>query len=67
MTLALLELAAAAWADHGGAPRSEGLSPLVVGLLAGGLALVAGVLIVVIAMRLTGKRSSPASKRSLSE
>ncbi|MGH7399451.1 MAG: hypothetical protein ACRELW_18170 [Candidatus Rokuibacteriota bacterium] len=58
MRVAFLEVATAAWADHGGPLRSEGLSPLMVGLLAGGLALVAGVLIVVIAMRLTRNRSS---------
>ncbi|MGH7365923.1 MAG: hypothetical protein ACREK9_05880 [Candidatus Rokuibacteriota bacterium] len=58
MRLALLEVASAAWADHGGALRSQGLSPLMVGLLAGGLALVAGVLIVIVVMRLTRKRSS---------
>lgn len=59
MRLAFLEVATAAWADHGGPLRPEGLSPLMVGLFAGGLALVAGVLIVVIAMRLTRKRPSP--------
>ncbi|MGH7299638.1 MAG: hypothetical protein ACREKQ_16695 [Candidatus Rokuibacteriota bacterium] len=58
MRLGLLELATAAWADHGGPPRTEGLSPLMVGLLAGGLALAAGVLIVVIVMRLTRKPPS---------
>lgn len=54
MGLALL-LATPAWADHFGAPRSEALSPLTVGLLAGVLALAAGVLIVVIVMLLTRK------------
>ena len=44
-----------AWADHGGPLRTEGLSPLTVGLLAGALALAAGVLIVVIVMLLTRK------------
>lgn len=52
-----LRLATAAWADHGGPLRSEGLSPLAVGLLAGALALAAGVLIVVIVMLLTRKPS----------
>lgn len=58
MRLALLELATPAWADHGGPLRAEGLSPLMVGLLAGGLALAAGVVIVVIVMLLTRKASS---------
>jgi hypothetical protein len=39
--------------------RSEGLSPLLTGLLAGGLALAAGVLVVVIVMRLTRRPSPP--------
>jgi hypothetical protein len=39
--------------------RSEGLHPLTVGLLVGALTLVAGVLIVIIVMRLTCKPSSP--------
>jgi hypothetical protein len=59
MTLAPLRLATEAWADHGGPLRSEGLHPLTVGLLVGALTLVAGVLIVIIVMRLTCKPSSP--------
>jgi hypothetical protein len=59
MRLGLLELATAAWADHGGPLRSEGLSPLTVGLLAGGLALAAGVLIVVIVMLVTRRAAPP--------
>ena len=56
---ALLRLATPAWADHGGPLRSEGLSPLMTGLLAGGLALAAGILIVVIVMLLTRKPAPP--------
>ena len=59
MRAALLRLATTAWADHGGPLRAEGLSPLMVGLLAGALALGAGLLIVVILMLLTRKPSSP--------
>jgi hypothetical protein len=59
MSTAFLRLATTAWADHGGPLRAEGLSPLTVGLLAGGLALAAGVLIVVIVMLLTRKPSAP--------
>ena len=62
MRLALLRLATTAWADHGGPLRAAGLSPLTVGLLAGALALAAGVLIVVIVMLLARKPSSPARK-----
>jgi len=53
MAFSPLALASAAWADHGGPPRTEALSPLTAGLLAGVLALAAGVLIVVIVMLLT--------------
>lgn len=59
MRLAFLRLATPAWADHGGPLRAEGLSPLMVGLLAGALALVAGVLVVIIVMRLTGRSAAP--------
>jgi hypothetical protein len=58
MRLAVLWLATEAWADHGAPSRSEELSPLMVGLLAGLLALAAGVLIVVVLMLLTRKRPS---------
>jgi hypothetical protein len=52
-------LATLAWADHDGPLRSEGASPLTIGLLAGALALAAGLLIVVIVMLLTRKPPSP--------
>jgi len=53
MAFSPLALASAAWADHGGPLRTEALSPLTAGLLAGVLALATGVLIVVIVMLLT--------------
>jgi hypothetical protein len=62
MKAAWLLLAANAWADHGGPLRAEGLSPLLVGLLSAGLTLAAGVLILVIVMRLT-RRSSARDSR----
>ena len=55
MRAALLRLASTAWADHGGPLRAESLSPLMVGLLSALLALAAGVLILVIVMRLIRK------------
>ncbi len=58
MVLLPLRLVSEAWADHGGPLRSEGLSPLTVGLLAGALTLAACVLVVVIVMRLPRKPSS---------
>lgn len=53
LLLALRPLAAAA--DHGGPLREAPMSPLTVGLLAAGAALVAGVLVVIIVMALTRK------------
>lgn len=46
-------------ADHPGPLRDALLSPVVVGLLAGGLALVAGLLVVVVVM-LLARREPPA-------
>ena len=45
--------AAEAWADHPGALRSEGWSPLTAALVFGGLALLAGMLVIVIVTLLT--------------
>ena len=42
-----------AWADHPGALRSEGWSPLTAALVFGGLALLAGMLVIVIVTLLT--------------
>ena len=41
------------WADHPGALRSEGWSPLTAALVFGGLALLAGMLVIVIVTLLT--------------
>ena len=41
-------------ADHGGPLRAAPMSPLVLALLAGGLTLLAGILVVVIVTRLRG-------------
>ena len=41
-------------ADHGGPLRAAPMSPLVLALLAGGLTLLAGILLVVIITRLRG-------------
>ena len=52
--IALLALdTAVAWADHPGALRSEGWSPITTALVFGGLALLAGMLVVVIVTVLT--------------
>lgn len=53
MELSGLPFVTAAWADHGGPLRSARSSPLMTGVISGLLALVAGVLIVIIVMRLT--------------
>ena len=50
---ALVLTAAAAWGDHPGALRSEGWSPLTAALVFGGLALLAGMLVIVIVSVLT--------------
>jgi hypothetical protein len=42
-----------AWADHGGGLRSAGWSPLTTALVFGGLALLAGMLVIVIVTLLT--------------
>ena len=58
-----LALATPALADHPIVPvRTEGLSPLALALLTGGLALAAVLLVVVIAMLLTRKPSAPAGE-----
>jgi hypothetical protein len=55
-----LALATPALADHPMADvRTEGMSPLALALLTGGLALAAVLLVVVIAMLLTRKPSAP--------
>ena len=48
----------AAWADHGGSLRTGGWSPMAAALLFGGLALLAGMLVVVIIALLT-RRDRP--------
>jgi ABC-type Fe3+ transport system permease subunit len=48
----------AAWADHGGALRSEGWSPLTSALVFGGLALLAGAVVIVVVAILT-RRNHP--------
>lgn len=63
----LLVLMPASWpvaqaaADHGAPSRAAPLHPAVVGVLAGALTLAAGLLVLVIAMRLT-RRPPPAGK-----
>jgi hypothetical protein len=55
----LLLLPATAWADHPGALRSEGWSPLTAALVFGGLALLAGMLVIVIVTLLTRRDDRP--------
>jgi hypothetical protein len=59
---ALLAVARRAAADHPGTVRTEGLSPLMLALVTGGLALAAALLVVVIVMLLT--RRPPAAARA---
>lgn len=50
----LIALPMVAAADHGGPLRAAPMNPLVLALLAGGLTLLAGILLVVIITRLRG-------------
>jgi hypothetical protein len=58
--VALLLVVGEAWADHGGPLRTAGWSPLTAALLFGGLALLAGMLVVVI-VALLSRRNRPSS------
>ena len=50
--------ASAAWADHGGPLRTAGWSPMAAALVFGGLALLAGMLVVVIVALLSRRDRS---------
>ena len=50
--------APAAWADHPGALRSEGWSPLTSALVFGGLALLAGAVVIIVVAILTRRDPS---------
>jgi hypothetical protein len=50
--------AAPAWADHPGGLRSEGWSPLTAALVFGGLALIAGAIVVVVVATLTRREGA---------
>jgi hypothetical protein len=58
--VAVLACAAVAWADHGGPLRTVGWSPMTAALVFGGLALLAGMLVVVI-VALLSRRDRPSS------
>ena len=51
--LAAALIAAPAWADHPGALRSQGWSPLTAALVFGGLALIVGAIVVVVVVIVT--------------
>jgi hypothetical protein len=57
--LVLATAAAVAFADHPGAVRSEGWSPLTAALVYGGLALLAGMLVIVIVTLLMRRGGGP--------
>jgi ABC-type Fe3+ transport system permease subunit len=52
-------VAAPAWADHPAGLRSEGWSPLTVALVFGGLALLAGSIVVIVVAILTRRPDAP--------
>jgi drug/metabolite transporter (DMT)-like permease len=57
--LAVALAAAPAWADHSAGLRSEGWSPLTAALVFGGLALLAGAVIVIVVAILTRHGDTP--------
>ena len=56
----MLLAAGDAWADHGGPLRTAGWSPMTAALVLGGLALLAGMLVIVI-VALLSRRDRPSS------
>jgi hypothetical protein len=56
--LAVALTAAPAWADHPGGLRSEGWSPLSAALVFGGLALLAGAIVVIVVTILTRRKDA---------
>jgi hypothetical protein len=52
--------AAPAWADHPAGLRSQGWSPLTAALVFGGLALLAGAIVVIVVTILTRRDDGPA-------
>ena len=58
---AIVAFAATAWADHPGPLRTDGWSPMTAALVFGGLALLAGMLVVVIIALLT-RRGGPSGQ-----
>jgi hypothetical protein len=61
VVLATVLVTAPAWADHSGGLRSAGWSPLTAALVFGGLALMAGAVVVIVVAILT--RRDDASER----
>jgi len=59
--LAAALIAAPAWADHPGGLRSEGWAPLTTALVFGGLALLAGAIVVIVVAILT-RREDPSAE-----
>jgi hypothetical protein len=56
--LAVALVAAPAWADHPAGLRSEGWTPLTTALVFGGLALLAGAIVVIVVAILTRREDS---------
>jgi hypothetical protein len=52
-------IATPAWADHPGRLRSEGWSPITAALVFGGLALMAGAIVVIVVTILTRRGDAP--------
>jgi len=58
VALAVALTTAPAWADHPGGLRSEGWTPLTVALVFGGLALLAGAIVVIVVAILTRREDT---------
>ncbi len=58
MVAAVVTVVTPAWADHPGALRSEGWSPLTSALVFGGLALLAGAVVIIVVAVLTRRDRS---------
>ncbi len=58
VALAVALTTAPAWADHPGGLRSEGWTPLTVALVFGGLALLAGAIVVIVVAILTRREDA---------
>ena len=58
-TMVTLVASASAWADHGGEPSSQGMSPVLTALLWAGATFLAGIAVIAVVTLLSRRRSPP--------